>query len=494
MRLLITSLVVSANLVGAGVVVVLVMVVLPGPPPGADVLLAAAIGIPAYIGAGLVIGTAICIRHSMRVTRWIQEDRRPTPREQRQTLRLPLYTAVIEAVQWGLAAAVFTTLFGILQPDTISRVLFTTILGGLATCADTYLVTEFALRPVAALAMAGEPPRRPLAAGVLSRSIVFWLLGTGVPVAGLMITALFTLAERDVTPTRLAITMLVLGACTLVFGGGITLLTAKGVVAPVRSVRRALEAIRGGDLSVEVPVFDGTELGSLQAGFNRMAAGLRERERIRDLFGRYVGTDVAADAVARGVGIGGEERFAAVLFVDLVGSTELAATRKPTEVVALLNRFLQIVIDETDRNGGLINKFAGDAALAVFGAPGRLDDPAGAALATARAIAGRLQTEEIVAGIGVAAGTVVAGTIGDERRYEYTVIGDPVNEAARLTELSKSYDDRLLASMTAVTAARSDAEQARWTTGDEVVLRGRTTPTSLAVPAVTAESIGPKVG
>src|SRR3546814_17577746 len=104
----------------------------------------------------------------------------------------------------------------------------------------------------------------------------------------------------------------------------------------------------------------------------------------------------------------------------------------------MLNRFFSVVISEVDARGGLVNKFMGDAALAIFGAPVEHDDHATAALASARAMADRLRVEvpEIGFGIGVSTGEVVAGKIGDETRFEYTVIGDAVNSAARLNALS----------------------------------------------------------
>jgi adenylate cyclase len=117
----------------------------------------------------------------------------------------------------------------------------------------------------------------------------------------------------------------------------------------------------------------------------------------------------------------------------------------------------------------------------VFGAPVALDDPASRALAAARELSERLagQVTEIEAAIGVSAGEVVAGNIGEERRFEYTVIGDPVNEAARLTELAKSVPDRVLASEAAL--RRSSEDEARhWTMGESVRLRGRTAETRLA--------------
>ncbi|WP_285597271.1 HAMP domain-containing protein, partial [Actinomycetospora sp. NBRC 106378] len=134
---------------------------------------------------------------------------------------------------------------------------------------------------------------------------------------------------------RLAIVVVVLGGVALILGGAVITLTALSTAAPVLAVRRALKKVERGDYDVDVPVFDTTELGLLQAGFNTMVSGLRERERVRDLFGRQVGEDVARHAMDNDVELGGEVREVAVLFVDLVGSTTLAATRPPHEVVEL---------------------------------------------------------------------------------------------------------------------------------------------------------------
>jgi adenylate cyclase len=142
-----------------------------------------------------------------------------------------------------------------------------------------------------------------------------------------------------------------------------------------------------------------------------------------------------------------------------------------------------------EAHDGWINKFEGDAALAVFGAPVDGEDPAGSALAAGRVLAARLDTElpGTTAGIGISAGDAVAGNVGDVRRYEYTVIGDPVNEAARLTELAKTVPGRVLAAAAAVAMAGDD-EAARWQLGDPTVLRGRTAPTRLATPSASASA------
>ena len=151
--------------------------------------------------------------------------------------------------------------------------------------------------------------------------LLFWGLGTGAPVAGLVVVAILTLTLGEVSLTKLAIVVLVLGGVVLCFGLLVTWLNARAVVAPILAVRNAMEEVEDGNLDAEVQVYDGTELGQLQAGFNEMVRGLRDRERLRDLFGRHVGKDVAEAAALGDVELGGEIRVVSILFVDLIGST-----------------------------------------------------------------------------------------------------------------------------------------------------------------------------
>jgi adenylate cyclase len=255
------------------------------------------------------------------------------------------------------------------------------------------------------------------------------------------------------------------------------------IADPLRQLRWALGEVQRGNYNAHVQIYDASELGLLQAGFNNMVHDLAERQRLRDLFGRYVGEDVARRALESRPQLGGQERDVAVLFVDLVGSTQLAATRPPAEVVGLLNEFFRIVVESVNRNGGFVNKFQGDAALAIFGAPLEHPDASGAALAAARELHDDLIVELGASdfGIGVSAGRAIAGHIGAKARFEYTVIGDPVNEAARLTELAKLEEGKVLASAIAVSGAL-DAEALCWDVGEIVELRGRNAPTQLARP------------
>jgi adenylate cyclase len=421
-----------------------------------------------------------------RALAWLREGRAPTPAEHRRTLALALHTVKLDAALWGLGAVVFGLLNGIVFSWGLAAVVAVTIwLGGETTCALGYLMLERALRPLTARALAARAPDAALAPGVRMRLAMAWLLGTGVPLIGVLALAVVDAGGWDQDrQTAVGAAILFLAIVASATGFLATALAARAIADPLTDVRRGLERIARGELDVHLSVDDGSEVGQLQAGFNRMADGLRERQRIRELFGRHVGEEVAHAALSRGLRLGGEERFVAALFVDLVGSTGLALALAPGELVHLLNRFFRVVVEVVESSGGLVNKFEGDAALCVFGAPVAREDPAGEALSAARALAARLGRElpEIDFGIGVSAGVAVAGNVGAERRFEYTVVGDPVNEAARLAELAKQRPERVLSSAAALERAAA-GERAAWSVTDDAVLRGRLAATRLAHPA-----------
>jgi adenylate cyclase len=421
------------------------------------------------------------------VQRWLGENRAPTAAERLRTLRLPMLQAGQVLVVWA-AAGVGSFVFDLALGDAlVAAVLLAVmiVLGGLVASAMSYLTTERIVRPATALALASEPPTRPLVPGIGVRIYLAWEFGTAVAVGGAVVVAIAYLAGAGMSAERLARTVILLGVFALIVGAGTLLFAVRSIADPVKAMRGAMRRVEAGETDVTVPVDDGSEVGLLQAGFNRMMLGLRERDRVRDLFGRHVGEEVAESALGTRADaeMGGELRDAAILFVDIVGSTSFAATRDPREVVDTLNRFFAIVVDVVTLHGGWINKFEGDAALCVFGAPGVHPDPAGAALTAARELARKLGTEldGLEAAIGLSAGLVVAGNVGAAQRYEYTVIGDPVNEAARLTELAKSRPSGVLASESIVRRA-GEREAQRWAFGEPVVLRGRAEATRIAAP------------
>jgi adenylate cyclase len=417
-------------------------------------------------------------------TAWLQEGRAPTERERSSVLCQPLYCAAMDAFGWSVSAALFFFINLPAGPEFAFHVASVIFMGGLTCTALGYLLVERIMRPVTASALSYGPVQRPKGPGVTARLLLAWVFATGVPLGGLVLLGCKAVTGEVADMEQLAISVVVLALIAVGSGLAATWLVAKSVSDPLTAMRNAIGRIESGDLSARVTVEDGSEVGLLQSGFNAMAGGLAERERIRDLFGRHVGEDVARAALDRrdSLRLGGEVREVAALFVDLIGSTGLAARRPPRDVVRLLNEFFAVVVEVVERHGGWVNKFEGDAALCVFGAPGDHSDAAGAALAAGRELRRRLHVlRDVDAAIGISAGPAVAGNVGAERRFEYTVIGDPVNEAARLCELAKRRDGRLVAS--GVALERSvNGEGARWECCDEVVLRGRRQPTLVAEP------------
>jgi adenylate cyclase len=479
-------LMVGANVIGAAIVFGLLRWVLPLPAveDAGHVQRVNVLALVAYIVFAVPTGTLWVLWLLRPVMTWLRADRPPTPAEQRLVLLTPARELVVHGALWTLGALVFTIINLNYSGDLALVVAITIALAGSATCAVAYLIGQRVLRPVAARALADQVPDDPALPGIAARILLTYILGTGVPVVGVTLVGAGELAGvLDASSDRLAATALLLGGVALIVGLAVMALTARSLADPLKALRSALRRVQRGEDGAHVDVYDGSEVGLLQAGFNRMVEGLREREELRDLFGRQVGEEVARQALERGITLGGEELEVAVLFIDLVGSTELAHQRPPAEVVELLNEFFCVVVDVVDAEGGSVNKFVGDAALCVFGAPLRHDDAAGGALRAARLLRERLADEvpQCDVGIGVSAGTAVAGNIGAQQRFEYTVIGDPVNEASRLTELAKQHDGRVLASEAAVRRAGAD-EAARWSLGDAETLRGRAAPTRLAAP------------
>ena len=417
-------------------------------------------------------GVAMVARALHRASEDTTTPRKPPNITRRQSATL--------LAPWALAAVVMIPLNFGGGIRVLTLIASAIAFGATATVCTGFLFTQRALRSLMVAATVDFEHER--APGVRARLILMWTMCSALPGAGIVVLVMLRANGWIIQPDApIETPVLVLALVAVVLGLRAMILVSSSISDPVHEVVDAMAEVERGRLGRAIDVYERSEIGQLQTGFNRMVAGLQERDRLRDLFGRHVGEEVVRRAVEEHESVSGDEREAAILFIDLVGSTQLAATRKPHEVAAVLNDFFRIVVAEVDKRNGLINKFQGDAALAVFGAPLRIDDPASAALATARALGDELRRLFVDFGIGVSAGPVFAGNIGAENRYEYTVVGDAVNEAARLADRAKDFDGRVLCSAAAIERA-SAAERRCWGVQGSEMLRGRSQLTQIAAP------------
>lgn len=275
------------------------------------------------------------------------------------------------------------------------------------------------------------------------------LVYSGVPVGALYLgfsEDAITSALASARNQALLITLLMVLAG---LGGAVGL--AALLSRPIFRLVRATGAIAAGNFNISLPVASRDELGVLTESFNRMARSLREKEMIKRAFTRYVAREVVEEILKNPekMVLTGERREVTVLFCDVRGFTPMSERMSPEDVVLLLNDFYNLMIETTFKHDGTLDKFLGDAVMAVFGAPIAHPDHSARAIRTALAmqegIGGlnerRTQQgkEPISVGIGVSAGEAVAGTVGTEDRMEYTVIGDSVNLAARLESNAKPH-------------------------------------------------------
>jgi class 3 adenylate cyclase len=269
--------------------------------------------------------------------------------------------------------------------------------------------------------------------------------------------------------------------CGLTFGFAVPIMIAVGFapsMQPIRDLAAGTQRVAAGDYSQRLPVVQDDDLGALAASFNRMQAGLAERQRLQAAFGTYVDPALATRLLEQGDDVfTGERREVTVMFVDVRDFTPFAEANTAEDTVARLNALFEIVVPAVVDAGGHVNKFLGDGALAVFGAPNDLADHADAAVSAAVLIQ-RLVAERfggtLRIGIGINTGVVIAGTIGGAGKLEFTLIGDTVNVAARVEQFTKTTSDVIL--LTGQCVAALDRRPPELTDRGSHNLKGKSAP------------------
>jgi adenylate cyclase len=352
----------------------------------------------------------------------------------------------------GVWAALLFVVVGVIAGATGSRLAQYAILGAVVGISNVLIAIhsflETALRP-ARVASAGDtgiadalPRSRPSFAAWSNLSMIMAFLSLSICSA--MLGAVFDRAVKE------PLIFVVIGcALTLGFAVPITIgLAFSPSLRPIRDLADGTERVAAGDYSRRLPVVQDDDLGALAASFNRMQAGLAERQRLQAAFGTYVDPALAAKLLEQGDDVfTGERREVTVMIVDIRDFTPFAEANTAEDTVARLNALFDIVVPAVVDAGGHVNKFLGDGALAVFGAPNEFAEHADAAVSAVVLIHRRVAERfggELRIGVGINTGVVIAGTIGGGGKLEFTLIGDTVNVAARVEQLTKTTGDAIL--------------------------------------------------
>ena len=258
----------------------------------------------------------------------------------------------------------------------------------------------------------------------------------------------------------LLIVISLLALLVSVFGGAFI---ASSVTRPVGKLVEFARRIQGGDYTQEVELRQQDELGQLGQAFNDMSKGLFERDKVQNLLGKVISPEIAQELIKSDVQLGGEEKEITVLFTDLRDFTGLSESRTPVEVLDFLNEYLTRMTAVIDNHGGVVDKYIGDAIMALFGAPLPMADHADRAVACALALTEELKAcnlafqergwPQLAMGVGVHTGKVVIGNMGSKNRLNYTAIGDGVNLASRLESVTKDYQVPVIVSEATMNSA-----------------------------------------
>jgi len=420
----------------------------------------------------LLIGFGIAL--GLRLNAPLMHPERHDPREVRRVaLAFPYVMTAIAALGWILAGVIFGVLWpwmtGILSlRGAVRNVFGVTVIGGGVTAAFVFLSAERFWRdelrtffPEGDLAAVTGVPRL----RVRIRLLAVFVLTSVVPLLLLAVVAYrrTTLVAADPQRAGALLTEMLVIVVFLVAVGlwaaiGLSLFVANSVASPLRELEAAMARVEGGDLDARAPVVSNDEIGGVAEGFNRMLAGLKERDFVKDTFGKYVTREIRDEILAGRVGLEGEQREVTILFSDLRDFTPWVEATEPREVVRELNRYFGEMEAAVRRHGGLVLQFIGDEIEAVFGAPVPAADHARRAVGAALEMRARLEQfnaprmaggkTPLRHGIGVHTGTVLAGSIGGGERLSYALVGDAVNLASRIQDLTKTAGADILVSAT----------------------------------------------
>ncbi len=380
----------------------------------------------------------------------------------RRIINTPIFVASVSFAGWGAASAVF----GWIAYNAINsgnfilsvKVVLMNSLMSLVCFSMSYYLSDAVNRKTAMPDLFPDGTLSQISGTMkIPIRMRFLILYVSISVTPVFVAANMIAAgmQKDSDYSRIIPTFLILFS-VLVIAWVLTWMVSKYFTEPVKNITESAVQISSGNYDKNVQIVSTDEIGFLGEKINEMAAGLKEKEFIKDTFGKAVDPKVRDHLLKGNISLGGEVKNVTVLFSDIRGFTSVSEKLSPEEIVGWLNRYFNRMSECVNRNGGFVNKFIGDAILAVFGAPTELENHTEKAVMAAmemREALTELNNEFIIdnvpnirIGIGIHSGPVIAGNIGSESRMEYTVIGDTVNTASRLEGLCKEFKKDLIIS------------------------------------------------
>ena len=235
-------------------------------------------------------------------------------------------------------------------------------------------------------------------------------------------------------------------------------LFSMSLTGPIEKLAEMIQLVSRGNFNVKARKFVKTndEVGDLAFAFDNMTEGLKERDKVKNLFSKFHGSSVAEDLLKNDIAVGGTNKQVTIFFSDIRGFTAFSENKSPEEVVEMLNEYFAVMVSTINKYNGVVDKFIGDAIMAVWGAPHSSDKDTENALRACVEMRKGLEKLNIkrqargdvpiLIGMGLHSGRAISGTIGSSDRMEYTVIGDTVNMTSRIEASTKSFGTDLLVS------------------------------------------------
>ncbi len=380
-------------------------------------------------------------------------------RSHRRLLNEPYFLIAVDMCMWLAAAGVYTTVFRLSDIDGrfVSQPLIYAFIGGLITSTIAFFALEFNLqrRVIPHAFPNGGLYVTPgtLRIRIRTRLFALFFACNLIPLSALLTTFLSTSANPEAAMEGLRVRMLMQGLVFMGSGMWLTFLVSSNLTKPLHEIIRVLGKVRRGVFDQRVKVTTSDEIGYTGDVINEMTQGLRERDFIKETFGKYVSAEIRDEILGGRIPLDGEVRRVTVLFADLRGFTPMVEKTDPKEVIRILNGYFKEMEEAIREHHGLVLQYIGDEIEATFGAPIFLENHASLAVSAAREMARRLEAFNqkltgsgirLAHGIGIHTGNVVAANIGSPDRLSYALVGDTVNVASRVQDLNKQFGTEIL--------------------------------------------------